>query len=290
MTLSEQGGRLFVSVATVVAQAPRRPNQPDARCGIDLGIGTEWAVVAHADDTIERIAHPAPWVATQSERRRVARQASRRIVGSRGHRQAKAKLAALDRRAANLRRESIHTLTTTLARRYGTIVVEDLDVAAMAKGMGRRAFRRSVYQAGLGQVRPTLAYKTSWAGGKLVVADRWFASSKTHHGCGGYLANLSLGQRVWVCPACGRLVDRNTNAARNLRDWTGPVTDRDVQRGGVAAPVPLVGDHDGRAHATAVSVRGSVRPRVVARAYDTRTDPQTRDEEPRSEVPLGEPS
>jgi putative transposase len=273
MTLSEHGGRLFVSVTTVVAQAPRRPSKPEARCGIDLGIGNEWAVVAHGDDTIERIAHPAPWAASKAERRRVARQASRRIVGSRGHRQAKAKLAALDRRVANLRRESIHTLTTRLARRYGTIVVENLDVAAMGRGMGRRAFRRSVYQAGIGQVRPTLAYKTSWAGGRLVVADRWFASSKTHHGCGGYLTDLSLGQRVWVCPKCGVLVDRNANAALNLRDWTGPVTDRDVQRGGVAAPVPLVGDHDGQAHAPGVGVRGPVRPPQVARANDTRTDP-----------------
>jgi putative transposase len=153
MTLSEQGGRLFVSVATVVAQVPRRPSEPDARCGIDLGIGAEWAVVAHADDTIERITHPAPWAAVQQQRRRFARRLSRRVVGSRGHRQARAKLAALDRRAANLRRESVHTLTTVLARRYGTIVVEDLDVAAMARGMGRRAFRRSVYQAGIGQVR-----------------------------------------------------------------------------------------------------------------------------------------
>ena len=178
MTLSELGGRLFVSVATIVAQAPRRPSEPDARCGIDLGIGPEWAVVAHTDDTIERITHPAPWAAVQQQRRRLARRLSRRVVGSRGHRQAKAKLAALDRRTANLRRESIHTLTTRLARRYGTIVVEDLDVAAMGKGMGRRAFRRSVYQAGLGRVRPTLAYKTSWAGGQLVVADRWLASSK----------------------------------------------------------------------------------------------------------------
>jgi putative transposase len=272
MTLSEQGGRLFVSVATVVAQAPRRPSEPDACCGIDLGIGVEWAVVAHADNTIERISHPTPWATIQAERRRIARQASRRIVGSRGHRQAKAKLAALDRRAANLRRESIHTLTTTLTRRYGTIVVEDLDVAAIARGMGRRAFRRTVYQAGLGQVRPTLAYKTRWAGGRLVVADRWFASSKTHHGCGGYLADLSLSQRVWVCPRCGQPVDRNANAALNLRDWTGPVTDRDVQRGGVAAPVPVVGDHDGQAHALGVGVRGPVRPPQVAGAHDTRTD------------------
>jgi putative transposase len=193
MTLSEHGGRLFVSVATVIAHAPRKP---DARCGIDLGIGQEWAVVAHADGNIQRVTYPAPWAAAHTHRRRVARQASRRIVGSRGHRQARTKLAALDRRAANLHRESMHTITTTLAHRYGTVVVEDLDVAAMARGMGQRAFRRSVSQAGIGVVRPLLAHKTSWAGGQLVVADRWFASSKTHHGCGGYLADLKLRQRA----------------------------------------------------------------------------------------------
>src|SRR5829696_6553056 len=133
MTLSEHGDRLFVSVTTIVAHTPRGPREPQGRCGIDLGIGAEWAVIAHADDTIERVAHPAPWATERPQRRRAARQTSRRIVGSRGHRQARAKLAALDRRAANLRRESIHTLTTRLARRYGTIVVEDLDVAAMAR-------------------------------------------------------------------------------------------------------------------------------------------------------------
>src|SRR5512133_2202646 len=254
MTLSEQGGRLFVAVQAIVCQQPRTPSEPQARCGIDLGVGKEWAVVAHHDETIERVAHPTPWVETHKQRRRVARQRSRRIVGSRGHRQTNAKLAALDRRAANLRTQSIHTLTTRLSSRYGTVIIEDLDVAAMGRGMGRRAFRRTVAQAGIGRVRPTLAYKTAWAGGQLAVADRWFASSKTHHGCGGYLADLTLSQRVWVCPWCEQTVDRNANAARNLRDWTGPVAadsdgDRDVQRGGVAAPVPLVGDHGGQAHA-----------------------------------------
>jgi putative transposase len=74
------------------------------------------------------------WAGLQRQRRRVARQRSRRIVGSRGHRQANAKLAALDRRAANLRTHQLHALTTDLARRYGLIVVEDLDVAAMGRG------------------------------------------------------------------------------------------------------------------------------------------------------------
>ena len=277
MTLSEHGGRLFVSVQAIVSHQPRTPSQPAARCGIDLGIGREWAVIAHHDDSIERISHPAPWVETHQQRRRVAQQRSRRIVGSRGYRQANAKLAALDQRAANLRTQSLHTLTTRLAGRYGTVVVEDLDIAAMGRGMGRRAFRRSVAQAGLGRVRPTLAYKCRWGGGELVVADRWFASSKTHHSCGGYLADLKLGSRVWVCPGCGGLVDRNANAARNLRDWTGPVgdrvADRDVQRGGVAAPVPLVGDHGGQAHAPRDACEAPQDHPRVAGACDTRTEP-----------------
>jgi putative transposase len=280
MTLSEQGGRLLVSVATVVAQTPRTPSQPDARCGIDLGIGQEWAVIAHGDDTIERVAHPTPWAQAQKQRHRLARQLSRRIVGSRGHRQAKAKLATLDRRAANLRTASIHTLTTALARRYGTVVVEDLDIAAIARGMGRRAFRRSVYQAGIGKVRSTLAYKCDWNGGRLLVAERWFASSKTHHGCGGYLADLRLGEREWVCPRCGGLVDRNANAAMNLRDWTGPVSAAASAAatgmsgvGVVDAPVPFVGDHGGQAHALACACEALQDHREVAGADDTRTEP-----------------
>ena len=115
MTLSEHGGRLYVSVATIVCHPPRTPAEPDARCGIDLGIGGEWAVIAHRDGSIQRITHPAPWAAAQKQRQPVARQLSRRIVGSRGHRQASAKLAALDRRATNLRANQIHLLTTSLA-------------------------------------------------------------------------------------------------------------------------------------------------------------------------------
>jgi putative transposase len=284
MTLSQRGGRLVVAVQAIVAQQPRRPAEPDGRCGVDLGIGPEWAVIAHHDGTIERVAHPAPWKEVHQQQRRLARQMCRRIVGSRAHHHAKTKRAALDRRAANLRREAIHVLTTRLARRYGTVVVEDLDVAAMQRSMGRRAFRRTVSQAGVGRVRPTLAYKCSAMGGGLVVADRWFGSSKSHHGCGGYRADLKLGDRVWSCPRCGRLVDRNMNAALNLRDWTGAVdigkaeADGDVQRGGVAAPVPHVAAQAGgprRAGSGAAWARKALQDhREVAGACDTRTEPR----------------
>jgi putative transposase len=282
ITLSHRGGRLVAAVQAIVVQQPRRPSQPDARCGVDVGIGPEWAVIAHDDDTIERMAHPAPWKEVHQQQRRLARQVSRRTVGSRAHRHAKTKRAALDRRAANLRRQAIHTMTTRLARRYGTVVVEDLDVAAMGRGMGRRAFRRTVYQAGIGRVRPTLAYKCQAVDGRLVIADRWFGSSKTHQGCGGYRADLKLGDRMWRCPRCGRLVDRNANAALNLRDWTGAASvdtadaERDVQLGGVAAQVPhvaaSVGDHGGQACAQARACEALEDHRKAAGANDTRTE------------------
>jgi hypothetical protein len=72
-------------------------------------------------------------------------------------------------------------------------------------------------------------------------------------------------------------VDRNANAALNLRDWTGPIAgvgDRNVQRGGVAAPVPLVGDHGGQAHAEAWACEAPEDHREVAGAGDTRTKPR----------------
>ena len=78
-----------------------------------------------------------------------------------------------------------------------------------------RAFRRGVYQAGVGRVRPVLAYKTSWAGGRLVVASAGSTSSKAHHGCLGYRADLT--SRGVGLPQVWSRVDRNANAARNLR-------------------------------------------------------------------------
>jgi transposase len=155
-----------VAVQAIVAQQPRHPAEPEGRCGVDLGSGREWAVVAHHDDTIERVAPPAPWKEVHQQQRRLAPASPPRTVGSRAHRHAKTKRAALDRRAANLRRQAIHVLTTRLARRYGTVVVEDLDVAAMQRSMGRRAFHRAVSQAAsAGSARRSPTSARRWAAG-----------------------------------------------------------------------------------------------------------------------------
>ena len=219
MTLSERWGRLFVSVCFAVrTPSVRPPRKPHVRAGADLGLRT-LATIADSDGRLIEVPNPAPLRQTLAERRNAAREMSRRIVGSRGHRAAKAKLARLDRRAVHVRHEAWHRLTHELTSTYGEVVIEDLDVAAMRSSMGRRAFRRSVSDAALGVFRPMLAYKAQRTGTEIVVADRWHPSSQIHHGCGCRLiAPVKLAKRL-ACAVTGELVDRDRNAALNLRDW-----------------------------------------------------------------------
>jgi putative transposase len=231
MTLSQRWGRLFVSIgyALRTPTTTRTVTSPTVRAGMDLGIRTLATVAtvdtATGEQTITEYPNPAPLRSTLVARRRAGRELSRRIPGSRGHRAAKAKLSGLDRRCVHLRREAAHQLTTELAGSYGHIVIETLDLQAMKRSMGRRAFRRSVSDAAMGLVGPQLAYKTTHYGTVLTRADRWFASSQIHHGCttpdGAPCRLLGKGHidKKLVCPQTGEVIDRDRNAALNLRDW-----------------------------------------------------------------------
>ncbi len=118
----------------------------------------------------------------------------------------------------NLRRDGLNKLTTRIAAEYGTVVVEDLHVAGM---LHNRRLARHIADASFGELRRQLDYKTRWHGGRLVVADRWFASSKTCSECGAVRAKLALSERTFACMSCGVVLDRDDNAARNLRDLAG---------------------------------------------------------------------
>jgi IS605 OrfB family transposase len=99
--------------------------------------------------------------------------------------------AALDKahgRVADQRRDGLHKLTTRLASEFGTIVVEDLHAAGMVKN---RRLARHVADASFGELRRQLEYKAAWHGGRVIVADRWFASSKTCSGCGAVKPSCS---------------------------------------------------------------------------------------------------
>jgi IS605 OrfB family transposase len=110
----------------------------------------------------------------------------------------------------------LHKLTTRLAAEFGTIVIEDLNVAGMVKN---RRLARHVGDASFAEFRRQVEYKSAWRGGRVIVADRWFASSKKCSGCGAVKAKLPLSERTYCCAACGLVLDRDANAARNLAKY-----------------------------------------------------------------------
>ena len=147
--------------------------------------------------------------------RRADRSLSRKVKGSRNRDRARRRLARLHARIANMRRDSLHKLTTSVTRRFHTIGIEDLNVKGM---LGNRCLARAIADMGFYELRRQLSYKAAWRGGHVVVIDRWYPSSKTCSCCGHLLEEIALGTRSWICPACGGRHDRDVNAAVNLKN------------------------------------------------------------------------
>jgi putative transposase len=147
--------------------------------------------------------------------RRLSRDLSRKVKGSRNRAKAKLKLAKLHARIANIRRDSLHQLSTSITRRFHTIGIENLNVKGM---LGNRHLARAIADMGFFELRRQLEYKAAWRGGQVVLADRWFPSSKLCSSCGYRLDELGLDVRQWTCPGCGASHDRDVNAATNLRN------------------------------------------------------------------------
>jgi transposase len=113
------------------------------------------------------------------------------------------------------------------------IVIEDLHVAGM---LANRKLARHLAGASFGEIRRQLGYKTGWNGGRLIVASRWYPSSKTCSACQAVKTKLSLGVRVFTCEHCGLVLDRDVNAARNLAALAA------ISGPGAAGPTPPGGN------------------------------------------------
>lgn len=235
-TVRRDGGQWHVSFTVEVERADRKPARPDSVVGVDVGI-KHLAVLS----TGELVDNPRHLNRAQAHLRSLGRALARKQGPDRrtGRRpsnrwqRASARLGRAHARVANLRRDGLHKLTTRLAREHGTIVVEDLNVAGM---LANRRLARAIADCGFAEIRRQLAYKTGWNGGRLIVADRWYPSSKTCSGCGEAKTKLALAEREYHCEACGLVMDRDRNAAYNLAALaattagSGPVAARGADR------------------------------------------------------------
>ncbi|MCK9876750.1 IS607 family element RNA-guided endonuclease TnpB [Frankia sp. Ag45/Mut15] len=228
-TVSRTAGRWFVSFTVEVdREMPGGPSRRQRRAGpvgVDLGV-KHLAVLS----TGEMVANPKHLAGSLRRLRKASRAYARSKSASAGRRQRVARLARIHARVAHQRHDGLHKLTTGLAKTHSVIVVEDLHVAGMVRN---RRLARAIADTAMAQVRRQLLYKTRWYGSRLIVADRWYPSSKTCSDCGGRNPSLTLADRTFICPSCGLVVDRDLNAAVNLRHLVaGSALETENARGG----------------------------------------------------------
>jgi putative transposase len=227
-TVSAQARHWYVSV--LVEQEHIVSANSGPAVGVDLGVKQ---LATLSDGTVE----PNPRHLKQRLRKikRCQRTVSRRRKGGCNHQKAVRRLTRLQRTVANQRANTLHHLTSRLAKTKSVVVMEDLNVSGMLKN---HHLAQAIGDVGFGTFRRQLTYKAAWYGCRVVVASRWEPSSKTCSGCGWVDADLTLAERVFHCEACGLVLDRDLNAAINLEYLAGSSPDRINACGGESAGTP----------------------------------------------------
>jgi putative transposase len=198
--------------------------------GIDLGI--QAAVTLSSGEVIHA---PKPLKAALRRLKIRSRRLSRKVEAAKGaagfapknclpkgaklptsnnRQKSSAMLARLHARIANIRADFVHKLTTRLCRENQAVVIEDLHIKGM---LANDKLARAIQDVGFGMFRSQIEYKAKRYGTLLVIADRWYPSSRLCSVCGWKNEMLTLRDREWVCPECGTHHDRDLNAALNLK-------------------------------------------------------------------------
>ncbi|MEV0628761.1 IS607 family element RNA-guided endonuclease TnpB [Nonomuraea wenchangensis] len=241
-TVRQERGRWLVSFQVEVKREIIRVSRPGVAVGVDLGVKV-LAVMADSAGEIRYVPNPAHYDTALKALRRLSRRVSRRRGPDQrtGQQPSKRWLAAnaernrVHHRVANLRADALHKLTTAITGEYGTVVAEDLNVAGMLRN---RCLARKIADAGFGEIRRQITYKAGWNSGTVIVANRWYPSSKACSFCGAVKAKLPLHVRVFDCDECLVVLDRDENAARNLAALAAAGTAGTGVAGDLGARVP----------------------------------------------------
>lgn len=220
VTISRTADRWFASIQVEVSERLFKPCCSTQTVGVDLGINK----LATLSNGIAFEA-PKPLGKNLKMLKRYQRKLQKKQKGSAGRYKAQMKCARTHVKISNIRKDTLHKITTYIAGHYAQIGIEDLNVKGMVKNHN---LARHIQDIGLGEFRRQLEYKSKMRGNVIHLADRYFPSSKTCSRCGAIKAAMDLSERTFVC-GCGLKMDRDLNASINLRDYEAPKNVRPVR-------------------------------------------------------------
>jgi len=208
-TVSEKAGRWYVSVLVDEEVATQ---DTDGIIGVDLGIKT----LATCSDG-SQYANPKALSQVEDKIKHFQRKFSRTTKGSKRRKKLQNKIARLWQRVANIRKDATHKITSEIVKtkRPQIIVLEDLNVSDMTKN---HKLAKAVCDANMRECRRQFEYKSKWTGVEVRFVDRFFPSSKMCSACGILKQDLKLRDRTYKCRGCGLIMDRDLNAAHNLKN------------------------------------------------------------------------
>ena len=146
---------------------------------------------------------------------RIQKQLSRKQNGSNNRNKTRIKLAKIYKRITDKKQYYLHQISNYLIDENQVICMEDLNVKGMLRN---HKLAGSIQELNFGEFKRMLEYKANWYGRKLIFVDRFYPSSKTCNHCGYVNKKLKLSDRQWICPDCGEIIERDYNAALNIRD------------------------------------------------------------------------
>ena len=200
-------GHYYVTIT--VERNTKKHKRNDKTVGVDLGI-KDLAVLS--DGT--RYKNIKSYRTLQERLARLQRRNSKKEKGSANREKSRKKVARLHERIANIRSNHLHQITSKIVSENQTICLEDLNVKGMLRN---HKLAKSVADVSFYEFVRQIVYKSEWYGRTAILIDRWHPSSKTCHHCYFVNQDLTLADRDWDCPRCGRKLDRDLNAAKNIK-------------------------------------------------------------------------
>ena len=208
----EPDGKWYFSLAFEYPkqEAPNRVSDPEkvSHIGLDMSLPR-----LYVDSNGETADFHKPYRVLERRIAKEQRKLSHMTKDSMNYERQRVYIARLHAKAKHQRNDMLHKLSCSLTDQYEVISIEDLNMAAIKKSLH---FGKSASDNGWGNFVRMLTYKAERKGGYIIKVDKWFPSSKTCSRCGHVHKELTLADRVYECPVCGMLMDRDDNAAVNI--------------------------------------------------------------------------
>ena len=216
--VKDRVGNFFINCVTKVPLLLNPTSQLGGSAGIDLGIKSLVTIVQKCNGVVKSytVDNPRTYTRNQKQRTKLSRRLAKKQLGSNNRNKARIKLAKLETKIANQRKDLLHKTTTKLINENQVIGIEDLNVKGMLRN---HKLAKHIQDCGWGMIKEQLLYKSVRF--KVPVAitmvDRFYPSTQTCSVCNvKRVTNLTLKERSWQCDCCGTKHDRDINAAMNV--------------------------------------------------------------------------